>query len=162
MRSNDVYRGLPYNLVQFTTLHEIIAGWLEIELGEYHHVSDSLHAYDETAADIRLSTPGPVSRNEDILSLRKADSDLAFGKLNGLLDLCSQPRLNQSELMQAQDELRVPVAYKNMACVISAETARRWRWRQLAENIMEQCTNPAYTQLYQAWLHRMDVATVNV
>ncbi|MGH9905438.1 MAG: thymidylate synthase, partial [Pyrinomonadaceae bacterium] len=28
MRSNDVYRGLPYNIVQFTTLQEVLAGWL--------------------------------------------------------------------------------------------------------------------------------------
>ena len=33
VRSNDFFLGLPYNLIQFTTLQEIIAGWLEVEVG---------------------------------------------------------------------------------------------------------------------------------
>lgn len=45
MRSNDVHRGLPYNVVQFTTLQEVMAGWLGLEVGGYHHWSDSLHLY---------------------------------------------------------------------------------------------------------------------
>ena len=32
-RSNDIYRGLPYNIVQFTTLQELMASWLGIEVG---------------------------------------------------------------------------------------------------------------------------------
>jgi thymidylate synthase len=41
-RSNDIYRGLPYNIVQFTTLQELIAGWLGIEVGTYNHLSEML------------------------------------------------------------------------------------------------------------------------
>ena len=33
MRSNDVFRGTPYNFVQFTTLQEVMAGWLGIDVG---------------------------------------------------------------------------------------------------------------------------------
>src|SRR3712207_1347251 len=32
MRSNDFVWGLPYNIVQFTTLQEIMAGWLGVEV----------------------------------------------------------------------------------------------------------------------------------
>jgi len=41
MRSNDLFRGVPYNFVQFTVLQEVIAGWLGLEVGAYDHVSDS-------------------------------------------------------------------------------------------------------------------------
>jgi thymidylate synthase len=46
MRSNDAVWGLPYNFIQFTTLQEVLAGWLGIPLGSYNHVSDSLHIYE--------------------------------------------------------------------------------------------------------------------
>lgn len=46
MRSTDIAWGLPYNLVQFTTLQEIMAGWLGISVGTFIHFSDSLHLYE--------------------------------------------------------------------------------------------------------------------
>src|SRR5215216_3434661 len=46
MRSNDLFRGVPYNFVQFTVLQEVMAGWLSLEVGAYDHVSDSLHVYE--------------------------------------------------------------------------------------------------------------------
>src|SRR5688572_20081702 len=33
LRSNDAFMGLPYNLVQFTTLQEVMSGWLGVEVG---------------------------------------------------------------------------------------------------------------------------------
>ena len=47
MRSQDVWTGMPYDLFTFTVLHELVAGWLGAELGEYHHHVDSLHIYDQ-------------------------------------------------------------------------------------------------------------------
>lgn len=47
MRSNDVWLGLPYDLFTATLLHELMAGWLGVELGTYHHHVDSLHLYAE-------------------------------------------------------------------------------------------------------------------
>lgn len=45
-RSNDMVLGLTYtNIVQFTTIMEVIAAVLGIQLGPYIHYSDSLHIY---------------------------------------------------------------------------------------------------------------------
>ena len=46
MRSQDVWTGLPYDLFTFTVLHELMAGWLGAEVGEYRHHVDSLHLYE--------------------------------------------------------------------------------------------------------------------
>ncbi|MCD9193347.1 thymidylate synthase [Streptomyces albireticuli] len=46
MRGQDVWIGLPYDLFFYTTLHELVAGWLDAELGEYHHQVGSLHVYE--------------------------------------------------------------------------------------------------------------------
>lgn len=45
MRSNDAIWGWPYNIIQWTFLQEIMAGWLGIEPGPFVLVSDSFHAY---------------------------------------------------------------------------------------------------------------------
>lgn len=45
MRSNDVFLGLPYDLVQFGALQAAIAKALDIEMGWYCHVVGSLHMY---------------------------------------------------------------------------------------------------------------------
>ncbi|UQA96568.1 thymidylate synthase [Streptomyces halobius] len=46
MRGQDVWIGMPYDVFFFTTLHELVAGWLDIGLGDYHHHVDSLHIYE--------------------------------------------------------------------------------------------------------------------
>jgi thymidylate synthase len=58
MRSNDVWLGLPYDLFTATILQELMAGWLGVELGTYHHHVDSLHLYaqhDQGALEVATS-----------------------------------------------------------------------------------------------------------
>lgn len=45
MRSQDLWLGFPYDVFVATLLQELMAGWLGVELGEYHHYVDSLHLY---------------------------------------------------------------------------------------------------------------------
>jgi thymidylate synthase len=44
-RSNDIIWGLPYNVIQFTSIHEYVAGKLCIPIGDYYEYIDSLHVY---------------------------------------------------------------------------------------------------------------------
>lgn len=46
MRSNDVWRGLPYDVFQFTQLQLTVARVLNVDVGPYHHMAWSLHLYD--------------------------------------------------------------------------------------------------------------------
>ncbi|GAA0905893.1 thymidylate synthase [Virgisporangium aurantiacum] len=62
MRSNDVWLGLPYDLFTATLLQELMAGWLGVEVGTYHHHVDSLHLYaqhHDSAAQVSASTVNP-------------------------------------------------------------------------------------------------------
>lgn len=52
MRSNDAIWGWPYNLVQWTFLQEIMAGWLGLDLGPFMLLSDSYHTYQKHWANI--------------------------------------------------------------------------------------------------------------
>lgn len=46
MRSNDIWFGLPYDIVFFTTLQKYIADRLGYGYGTYTHFATSLHMYD--------------------------------------------------------------------------------------------------------------------
>lgn len=53
MRSNDIWLGVPYDVVFFTSLQRGIADRLGVEYGKYTHYAISLHAYERNLADIR-------------------------------------------------------------------------------------------------------------
>lgn len=46
MRSNDIWFGLPYDIVFFTELQKYIAHRVGVEYGTYTHFTSSLHVYD--------------------------------------------------------------------------------------------------------------------
>lgn len=46
-RSNDVFKGIPYNFVVFRAIQKYIASQLSIECGKQRHITDCLHLYEE-------------------------------------------------------------------------------------------------------------------
>jgi thymidylate synthase len=56
VRSNDAMWGTPYNWMQFSHLHEFLATRLEVNLGKYTHMVDSLHVYDYHWEEARIIT----------------------------------------------------------------------------------------------------------
>ncbi|MGA5065396.1 thymidylate synthase [Streptomyces exfoliatus] len=50
MRGQDVWIGMPYDLFFYTVLHELVAGWIGAELGDFHHHVGSLHIYENHLA----------------------------------------------------------------------------------------------------------------
>lgn len=53
MRSNDVWTGLPYDIVYFTLLQKLMADVLGCEFGTYTHFAVSLHAYEKDLPKIK-------------------------------------------------------------------------------------------------------------
>ena len=79
IRSNDLFLGVPHNFVQFACLQEIIAGWLNLDCGPYHQISDSLHLYERDEANVLASPPlDTFPLNTDSIKLPRADSESAF------------------------------------------------------------------------------------
>jgi thymidylate synthase len=55
MRSNDIWTGLPYDIVYFTLLQKLVADALGKEYGTYTHFTTSLHLYDKDEVKIRAA-----------------------------------------------------------------------------------------------------------
>ncbi|MDQ2901943.1 MAG: thymidylate synthase [Chloroflexota bacterium] len=141
MRSNDLIWGTPYNFIQFTTLQEIIAGWLGVEVGTYTHISDSLHVYQrhwQEVEHIEMDNAGsqPVKSSADLRIYPYEEWEKIWQRLvdNVLrLTLC----MTAPELMAiAEDVLTLPPAYAEWGAVLAAEALRRRGFIEQAKTII--------------------------
>ncbi len=156
IRSNDVWRGLPHNIVQFTSLQEIMAGWLGCKVGTYNQISDSLHVYvdKEDAHNVRSFTPLKAAPNTDSIALPKADSDAAFRELASRVDRIIEGTSTPRDISDLARYPGAPLAIQNILRVLAAELARRQQLLDLSQEIMEECSNPALSQLWVRWFAR--------
>jgi len=152
VRSNDLHLGLPYNLVQFTTLQEIMAGWLGVEVGTYCQLSDSLHVYEHSVEHVERSIPVASALSTDDLAVPKVASEESFRELSSCIELMIRPEMRAVELVNMVQKCNLPTAFRNMLCVVCAEGARRRCAIQHSHQVMATCTNPLYCQLFERWL----------
>jgi thymidylate synthase len=154
MRSNDIFRGLPHNIVQFTSLQEILGGWLGLETGTYNHVSDSLHLYEKDGPMRERLQPIDMPPNSDHLALSKVESDQAFLDLSSFGDFVISDVNGPERIVPRLEELKIPPAYFNFAAILAAEALRRRGRVDLAVRTISGCTNPCLTFLFDRWIQR--------
>ena len=158
IRSNDLFLGVPHNFVQFMTLQEIMAGWLGVDCGAYHQVSDSLHIYGHDEESVFGSTTVPdLPPNTDSLALPKNASESAFEELGRKIEQLIAVGIDRDRLKQIAAWDDGPGAFRNILSVLASESARRQSWHDLSEEIMATCTNSLYKELQRRWLTRVGV-----
>ncbi len=154
LRSNDLFLGVPHNFVQFTSLQEILAGWLGIEVGHYQHIADCLHIYVRDKKDIEGASKITSEENTDILRFTKADSDMFFAEMSDRMDCMTKVILSQKRLGQLARTQDLPNQFRNWLLVVAADCARRRQWVDLSCELMSECSNPALKQLWDRWFTR--------
>jgi thymidylate synthase len=158
MRSNDMFIGLPYNIIQFTTLHELMAGWLGLELGHYHHVSDSLHVYDHSfdraVSAVELTTPP----NNDSFSESYGATMESAMKLEIGIDQIIDPEVPEASLLEVYNSLELSRPWLNMGALLFAEGLRRRGSKAAMETVLSTCTNGLLTLLFKRWLARVNTS----
>ncbi len=156
LRSNDLYLGVPHNIVQFTSLQEIMAGWLGIECGIYNQISDSMHLYLRDQDHLAASRPlRDVAMNSDSLALPFGESARVFGELERRVDDLVRRRPTALEFAHLTRWSDLPQAYRNIFLVLVAEAARRSKELDSATEAIRCCDNPVYQQLWQRWMRRV-------
>lgn len=153
-RSNDIYRGLPYNIIQFTTLQEIIAGWLGIEIGSYNHLSDSLHLYLNDLQELGYKNVAPVYENTDTLNLSYEESQIYFRNIFDRMRYIAKNAISESELYKLCNERLNYDGLDNMFLIIAADSARRKKYFDLSTQLNNDCSNPILRELYTNWAER--------
>ncbi|MGB7217810.1 MAG: thymidylate synthase [Vicinamibacterales bacterium] len=151
MRSNDVVRGLPYNIVQFTTLQEIVAGWLGVQLGTYHHWSDSLHLYESDAHKFSAGFDSQLALNNETLTSSLSEGETFIADLYGRLLRFSNDDLSRSELECLSYLSPTGSSYQSLLGIMAAEAARRRSWFDLMSEVEQLCTNNQLRQVWTLW-----------
>lgn len=156
MRSNDVLLGMPYNFIQFTGLQEILAGWLELEMGSYNHYSDSLHLYDRDIPKVGIAEEATVD-NDDSLSLRKDETDKIYKEIyERMKSLVSSSIIEKDIYSLAQINFEY-VAYNNMMLIIASYAAQKNHFDDLAAELVGKCSNRVYVEMWNRWVARKGV-----
>lgn len=155
MRSNDFFRGFVHNIVQFTSLQEIMAGWLGVEVGSYHHFSDSLHVYADNAVEMSKATKCELPQNTDNLSLSKTQSDRSFRELESLVEVIISPERTTEQLLKCLASMEAEPSILNIARIMVCEGLRRRGCKREMDIVLRSCTNQTYSYLFDDWLNRV-------
>lgn len=153
MRSNDVLLGMPYNFVQFTGLQEILAGWLEIEVGSYNHFSDSLHLYKRDVSKIKIGQEMKME-NSDSIALRKNESERVFKEIYERMKILAMNKVTDKELYSLAQLKSEYEAYNNIMFVIAAYKAHKLHLYDLTNELVEKCTNKIYIEMWHRWVNK--------
>jgi len=168
MRSNDVMRGLPYNIIQFTMLHEFFASWLGCKMGDYVHISNSIHMYKDCIGEYSVSsdtealgkgddglclniTFEETSRHlsaiyQDLVSITKLQGEADREKTRSRLNSIFSPYSNANE--------HKPLLLRDMLCVIGSDAARRLGDMEFASDILTKCIDHSLRMAAMNWLIR--------
>jgi thymidylate synthase len=154
MRSNDFYLGLPHNLIQFTMLHEVMAGWLGLSVGGFALVTDSLHVYEQDLPLVRNTNRSVSAENTDRLNHPRRESDSQFRQLADAIETIIDPSSDIDAVLRVSQAPR-PQPLANLLCVIGAEGLRRRDEMDAATRTMNRCSNPALVEVWNNWLSRI-------
>lgn len=154
MRSNDLKLGWPHNVVQFTTLQEMMAGWLGLELGSYIHFSDSLHVYVDQLDGLVESSSLAVELNVDRWDLPYPDTVEVIEDIGQRMDVIRSSAGDVKVIEQQGLHEYASRAATNTLTLICADAALRVQAAGLADELASRCTNPVLCQLWKRWRER--------
>lgn len=153
MRSNDILLGMPYNFIQFTSLQEILAGWLGLEVGSYNHYSDSLHLYCRDFNKIGIGQEQELE-NTDSLSLARNESEKIFKEIYDRMIALTNINISEKELLSLGQLKSEYIAYNNIMFMIAAYVAKKMHYNYLAEEMVCKCENEVYTKMWNRWMNK--------
>ncbi|MGE5545327.1 MAG: thymidylate synthase [Solirubrobacterales bacterium] len=154
MRSNDLYRGAPHNFIQFTSLQEVMAGWLGVELGSYIHVADSLHLYERDLAEMSITSEMPALDNEDRLGCPWPIFIPIIRAMERALDELRSEELKPNQFTGLVADQDLPEGWRNLLRIVAADAARRRGWMQEMEWAASTCSNRVLNTAWTQWLSR--------
>ncbi|MBQ3545593.1 MAG: hypothetical protein IJA34_11525 [Lachnospiraceae bacterium] len=150
MRSNDVLLGMPYDFVLFTSLQEILAGWLGLEVGSYNHYSDSLHLYNYDVNKIGIGQEVKVE-NIDSLSISKNESERILKEIYNRMEKLAKNFVSKIEVYYLANLDSQYVEYNNIMLIIAIYVAHKMQYYDLVEELLDKCTNNVYVRMWKSW-----------
>jgi len=161
MRSNDLFRGLPHNIIQFTSIQEVLAGWLGVELGTYNHFTDSLHVYAPDQALAQCACDPVRDTNSDSLAFPYAQSTSELELLSEFGDHVIQESLPADGVVRAFRRLSLSQSFLNLASILAAEGLRRRGSIDSMGKILNACSNQCLRAIFDRWMRRIHAREIS-
>lgn len=159
MRSNDLIKGFPYDISLFSSLQEILASWLSLELGTYTHYSDSMHIYTSSSKSFLSSNSHSI--NSDSLSIKKSDSLYVFNLIFDIMKEISKGQINEERLLMYSKLNTGYEAYNNILIILCAYSSYKEQYL-ITEQIINKCTNNVYKTMWKNWASYREKVNNNV
>lgn len=151
MRSNDLFRGTPYNFIQFSTLQEIIAGWLGIGIGEYFYFTDSLHVYKHDLGKFSKRENLIDLKNPDKLLFSKEEFDTFFPRCISILKKIYKNGLEYKDIINLKADKIIPQEYKNLLSLSLAYIGLKNKQFGLVQDCELICNNELLLTVWNTW-----------
>lgn len=161
MRSNDMMLGFPHDIVHFTMLQEVMAGWLGVQLGDYIHLADSLHVYEKDLSEFSCIPTDSKNVDRAPFSMTYDESNEQFALAYGDLIDVSSGKKEEGELRDIFDRYSIRNASRcelinDMMAVIGSDAARRQNYKDLAYYLVDSCMDPNLKRASLAWLEHQE------
>lgn len=139
IRSNDLILGTPTNIMQFSHFMEIMAGWLDVEVGTLRLYIDSLHIYQNDYYDLEKVRPTTY----DIYDIYKPqDARLPKDEFEVMLRDLSEAEEKWRHGNFIDDILCIENEYwRNFAQVLYAFNLLKYGSPKVASEVIETITN---------------------
>lgn len=158
MRSNDIIRGNPYDFVLFTTLQEIIAGWLNLEVGEYCLYCDSLHLYKESdSGKFSIDSKLELSKNTDNYDLNFKNTQIIVSEIYSFMERIPNKSDSDETFLKAVRKISVGDTYGNMLKIIALYAANKQGRNKIMHILLKDISNPFYCDMWNRWLNKSDL-----
>lgn len=133
MRSNDLIKGYVYDVFNFTMLQEMMAGLLDVEVGKYTHVVDSIHLYEsdfELAKDIIISPDENIYDNFELIDARNfSDEDLSYSFNIEQLTRETGQEISVEQVIEELEKIKNKY-FQSLAAVIATYNFRKYKRNQ--------------------------------
>lgn len=161
MRSNDLVWGLPYDVLVFTCMQEVLAGWLSLDIGPYVHQVGVIQVYEQhfdyARKLVAKRSPLTVQRSEDDLRLPLRDFTEVLNELWERLQAMIAA-VSPEAVRSIFRGLHLPQAYQNIAAVLTAEILyRKGAPEEVLGEVLAQSSNRLQHHVMAQWLlHRLE------
>ena len=152
MRSNDAYIGFPYNVIQFTTIQEILSGWLDLKVGTYSHFSDSLHIYRKDIAKFKIVRKTPVLNSDNIAIEKQKSKYLIKQIFTNMKKIVNSKNISQDDLQKFSTLNSSEEGYNNIMLIIGIYAAEKFKHQALIPTLLNKCSNKLLINMWEAWV----------
>lgn len=143
MRSQDAWLGLVYDTGEFQWFQEIMAGWLNLEVGTYTHINGSLHLYkqhwEKAQQLIDQDKNWDLYSKAEILDARlnKKDYDKTESILGLWEEACRTDNYKFIQTLEVENWIQNNDFYNNLLDIIMAYNLRLKGEKEEANSIIK-------------------------